>query len=262
MCIRDSDDVLQAKALRKKLTKGGYQISAVTHTGVQAIEAVKKNQPDIALLDINLNGQQIDGIEVGRALQQIHPDIIIIYITAYANDENFQNALDSKPYAFIEKPYQMKTLYREIEMAVQKVVQLRENLVPVVSSEPSPTSSSKLLCLPNCFLLKEGAGRGHRKVEIAHLYYLKADGMYTHIFTQQKKLYATLMLRHFVEEFQYPTIIRVHDSYMLNLTHIKEIQVKSNGGKVILNNEKEEEVPVSRSYVEQFWSALHGLSIK
>lgn len=254
------DDVLQAKALSKKLIKGGYQVSAVTHTGVQTIAAVKKNPPDIALLDINLNGQQIDGIEVGTALQELHPDIIIIYITAYANDENFKKALDSKPYAFIEKPYQMKTLHREIEMAVQKVIQLKESLLPTNQQVPIPSSSSRLVCLPNCFLLKDGAGGGHQKINLTHIYYLKADGMYTSIFTDQKKIYATLMLKAFVEHLNFPSLLRVHNSYMVNLTQIKEVQVKHNGGKLLLENGAV--VPVSKSYVEQFWEGIGRLNSK
>ena len=252
------DDVLQAKALSKKLIKGGYKISAITHTGVQAIEAVKKSPPDIALLDINLNGQQIDGIEVGRALQQLHQDIIIIYITAYANDDNFKKALDSKPYAFIEKPYQMKTLYREIEMAVQKVVQLKESLAPADQNMGTISSSSRLICFPNCFLLKDGTGGGHQKINLEHIFYLKADGMYTSIFTEYKKIYATLMLKEFVAHLRFPSLIRVHNSYMVNLSQIKEVQVKHNGGKLLLENGAI--VPVSKSYVEQFWEGLHGLA--
>ena len=254
------DDVLQAKALSRKLSKGGYSITAITHTGVQAIEATKSNPPDIALLDINLNGQQIDGIEVGQTLQQLHPNIIIIYITAYANDENFKKALGSRPYAFIEKPYQMKTLLREIEMAVQKITQLKAQLTPEESPNPTLKSSSRLLCLPNSFLLKESAGGGHQKIELANVLYLKADGMYTYIVTKKRKIYATILLKDFVEQLNYPSMLRIHNSYMVNLTNIKEVKVKQKGGKLLLGDSTE--IPVSKGYVAKFWEGFQQFAEK
>ena len=248
------DDVLQAKALSKKLQKGGYQITGVTYTGVQAIASAQQQLPDIALLDINLHGQQIDGIEVGTALQQLHPNIIIIYITAYANDEHFHRALDSKPYAFIEKPYQMKHLYREIEMAVQKVVDLKvdqKEIIPSSSNTSPSTGMARLLCFPNSILLKEGVGAGHQKILVADILYLKADGNFTYIYTRTKQIYATLSLKTFEEALHYQNLLRVHNSFMVNLTNVAEIHVNSNGGQLVLVGG--ETVSVARSYAKKFW---------
>ena len=246
------DDVLQAKALSKKLQKGGYQVTGVTYTGVQAIASVRQQMPDIALLDINLHGQQIDGIEVGTALQQLNPNIIIIYITAYANDEHFHRALDSKPYAFIEKPYQMKHLYREIEMAVQKVLDLKADQKEIADRPVAVSKGmARLVCFPNSILLKESVGAGHQKILIEDILYLKADGNFTFVFTKTKQIYATLSLKTFEEALHYPDLLRVHNSFMVNLAQVEEVQVNSNGGQLVLKGG--EMVSVARSYVKKLW---------
>jgi len=244
------DDVLQAKALSLQLKKSGFKITGVVHTGVQAIASAKQEAPNIALLDINLFGQPIDGIEVGNALQALYQNIIIIYITAYGNDVVFKKALDSKPYAFIEKPYQMKTLQREIEMAVQKVVQLKEKTnLTTVEFPLTKQNHARLLCFPNCILLKDNGE--YQKILLKDIFYLKADGMYTNLITRDKKILATILLKDFEQEFQYPSFLRTHNSFMVNLANVETVQVKKVGGKLFLPNEGI--VPVSKGYVDRFW---------
>lgn len=246
------DDMLQAKALGKKLEKGGFQVCSVTFTGLRAIEAVKKYQPNIALLDINLSGQPIDGIEVGKAIHAINKDTIIIYLTAYGSDENFQKALASNPHAFIEKPYQMKTIYRQIELAVQKVVQ--EVVAKQIPNEnkTAPLGNSRILCFPNSLWLKNGTS-GHQKIMVDDILYLKADGSSTDIVLKNSTIYPIMLLKEFDQELNYSNLLRVHNSYIVNLKNIQQVNLHSKGGKLTMD--KGIEIPVSKSYISVFKTA-------
>lgn len=256
------DDVLQARALSKKLQRIGYQLTAVTHTGIQAIQSVERQVPDIALLDIRLSGQAIDGIDVGKKLLQMDKNIIIIYLTAYGSDENFQKALASKPYAFIEKPYQMKRLNWEIEMAVKRAVGRRkkEQNEAIASLPKNKSKRSRLLCFSNFILIKNN-GSQRQIVNLEDILYLKANGVYTDIFTQNGQRFClSMVLKKFEEKFKelaqqeknYQNLLRVHNSFIINLKHITQMDVKKNGGKLVLSNG--EIVTVSKSYVENFWA--------
>lgn len=246
------DDMLQAKALGKKLENGGYQVCAVTFTGIRAMEYAKKYQPDIVLLDINLSGQPIDGIEVGKAIHALNQNIIIIYLTAYGSDENFKKALSSNPHAFIEKPYQMKTIYRQIEMAAQKVINELETKPSSENDIKIKEDSNRILCFPNSIWLKNGTS-GQQKIIVEDILFLKADGASTDIVLKNAIIYPIMLLKEFDQTFNYPYLLRVHNSYIVNLKNINQVNVNSKGGKLTMTNGKE--IPVSKSYTTVFKSA-------
>lgn len=248
------DEMLQAQALGRKLKKGGYQVVDITYTGLRAIESVKKNAPDIVLLDINLSGQQMDGIDVGKAIQAFNKEIIIIYITAYGNDVNFKKALASNPHAFIDKPYQMKTIHREIELAVQQVLTLTELQNTKTKAVDLKKGNTRILCFPDSIWIKNGTA-GYQKIAIEEILYLKADGAYTSIVTRDSKIYPIMLLKEFDAEFPYPELPRIHNSYIVNLKNVNQVNVNNKGGKLSINNG--DEIPVSKSYATKFqesWS--------
>ena len=49
--------------------------------GLEAIEFVQQTEVDVAILDIEM--PVINGLEVGKKFRQIHPGIVLIYITGY-----------------------------------------------------------------------------------------------------------------------------------------------------------------------------------
>lgn len=261
------DDVLQARALNKKLEKIGYQVTAVTHTGMQALQAVQRQVPDIALLDIRLSGQEIDGIDVGKQLLYKDENIILIYLTAYGNDENFQKALASKPHAFIEKPYQMKRLNWEIEMAIRRVVKLRQQQENTASLTTKKTTSKRLglLCF-STFILIKNTRTERELVNLEDILYLKANGVYTNIFTKDGRRFClSMVLRKFEEKFaqlaqhekNYQCFVRVHNSSMVNLNHISQVGVKKQGGKLVIDNKVV--IAVSKGYVDRFWEGMEKM---
>jgi len=58
------------------LSRAGFE-TAVVHTGIAAVDAVRENEPDVVILDLGLPG--LDGIEVCRQIRTfsdclLHPD--------------------------------------------------------------------------------------------------------------------------------------------------------------------------------------------
>ncbi|MBC8403233.1 MAG: response regulator, partial [Candidatus Marinimicrobia bacterium] len=50
LIVEDNDPV--ANLIQKQLEVSGYRISAIVHSGAEAIEKVKKEPPDLVLMDI------------------------------------------------------------------------------------------------------------------------------------------------------------------------------------------------------------------
>ncbi|MDE6471298.1 MAG: LytTR family DNA-binding domain-containing protein [Eubacterium sp.] len=76
-----------------------------------------KTKYDIALLDIEID--DINGIEIGKQLQISNPEIVLIYITAY--DHYLDEAMDLGITRFFSKPINSERFYIGIERAIAKV---------------------------------------------------------------------------------------------------------------------------------------------
>jgi DNA-binding LytR/AlgR family response regulator len=72
---------------------------------------------DIAFLDIEMD--DANGIEIGRALQKSNPETVLIFITAY--NHYLDNALDLGITRFFDKPIDSKRFYEGLEKAISKV---------------------------------------------------------------------------------------------------------------------------------------------
>lgn len=113
--VEDTD--VFAAHLQKSLEKLGYDNAWAT-SGNEALEKASQMHPDLVLMDISLNGG-MDGIE---AAQKIMDDfnIPVIYLTGSTDKETLERAAISGPFAYIVKPFNINTLFTNIEMALYK----------------------------------------------------------------------------------------------------------------------------------------------
>lgn len=87
------DDVALANLYKTELETGGHTVIHVSE-GVQAIDSIKQNNPDLVLLDIMLPGK--NGLEI---LQDMRADDAlketkVIMLTNFGNEENVSTALE------------------------------------------------------------------------------------------------------------------------------------------------------------------------
>ena len=71
---------------------------------------------DIAFLDIEM--KDINGIEVGRKLQNENPDLVLIYVTAY--NQYLDEALDLGITRFFDKPIDSQRFYEGCNCSLQR----------------------------------------------------------------------------------------------------------------------------------------------
>ena len=57
------------------------EVEGLFENAEEAVEYVKENKIDIAILDIEMQG--IDGINLGNIFRRLNPKIMLIYITGY-----------------------------------------------------------------------------------------------------------------------------------------------------------------------------------
>ncbi len=112
------DEQIVATDIKNKLSRLGYEVTAVVNSGESALEEVSKNIPDLALMDIKLEGD-MDGVETAGYLREKY-DIPVIYLTAFVDQNTLEGAKVTQPYGYILKPFVLKELQSNIEIAIHR----------------------------------------------------------------------------------------------------------------------------------------------
>lgn len=101
LIVEDND--LNLKLFRDLLEANGY-ITVETKEGINATELVRREKPDLILMDIQL--PEISGLDVTRKIKADKSicDIPIIAVTAFAMKDDEEKILRAGCEAYISKP--------------------------------------------------------------------------------------------------------------------------------------------------------------
>ncbi|MGL5942366.1 MAG: hybrid sensor histidine kinase/response regulator [Waterburya sp.] len=129
------DEIITARSIAQNLKKFGYQVAGIANSGTKALEQIITTRPDLVLMDIFLQKDDIDGITTAERIQS-QLNVPIIYLTAHSEQETLERAKATTPFGYILKPYNKKNLQIEIEMSLHKhqlVTSAMENQVNELS---------------------------------------------------------------------------------------------------------------------------------
>jgi DNA-binding NarL/FixJ family response regulator len=93
--------------------KTDFAVVGEAATGREVLEQVVALQPDIVLLDIQM--PELDGVAAARALAQTHPDVKIIMLTMYREDQHLFDAIKAGARAYLLKDADADELIDVIE---------------------------------------------------------------------------------------------------------------------------------------------------
>lgn len=108
------DEFIVANNLRQVLQRFGYEVSGIAATAEEAEEQLQQQKPDIALLDIRLQGKR-SGIDFARKLKA--ENIAFIYLSANSSQKILEEAKTTEPYGFLVKPFRKKDLQVMLDIA-------------------------------------------------------------------------------------------------------------------------------------------------
>lgn len=92
----------------------GYHIDAA-QDGVSALELVRDNAYDVALLDYKMPG--MDGATLFEEIKRIRPGIVAIMVTAHAGSNGVQRAKEAGTWKVLRKPVDVARLVPLVEEA-------------------------------------------------------------------------------------------------------------------------------------------------
>ena len=112
------DAQLIAVHLQKILQNANYDVIGRAASYEEAMAICKKAVPDLALMDIMIDGDK-DGIETAQEIKSLY-NIPIIYLTALTDGSTIERAKQTNPYGYIMKPFQEEQVVTFLEMAIHK----------------------------------------------------------------------------------------------------------------------------------------------
>jgi two-component system nitrogen regulation response regulator NtrX len=95
--------------------------------GRAALAEIDAEPPGAMLLDIWLEGSELDGLEVLDQVRRSHPDVPVIVISGHGTIETAVTAIKKGAYDFLEKPFNAERLLVLIERAREAARLKREN---------------------------------------------------------------------------------------------------------------------------------------
>lgn len=121
LIVDDNPDNIEILKYKLRQVDSTYNIME-SHTGLDAIEKVKKDIPDIILLDIMMPG--MDGFEVAKTIKKIFPDnfIPIIMVTAREDVDSKIRGLASGGDDYLTKPFEIT----ELQARIKSLMRIRE----------------------------------------------------------------------------------------------------------------------------------------
>jgi two-component system LytT family response regulator len=190
-----------------------------------AVSFLRSNTVDVIFLDINM--PSLTGLEMASMISR---DQKLIFTTAYS-----EYALDSFEYNVVD--YLLKPItFKRFLQAVNK-------LQSFTAQEGIPAEQSAASTPGDDFLFVK-SGKQLHKIEFTSICYLEALKEYIAIHTHNEKILVYKRMKEVAESLP-SHFVRIHNSYIVNINHIKNIDA----GTVLVSNQR---LPVSNGYRDLF----------
>ena len=245
-CIAIDDEPLALRQISAYISKIPFlELVATFRSAVAAQEWLKENSTDLIFVDINM--PDMTGVEF---VQMLETPTMVIFTTAYAEYaiEGFKlSAID-----YLLKPFGLQDLTRASEKALSlyELLQLQEqkHLEEIAMEENAEEQ------LDDDSVLSVHADRKTHLVKKSNIVYAESAGEYVRLhLADGTKLVTLFRLKNMVSSLQSSQFMRVHRSYIINLSHITGYTT----GRVFLSND--DYVPIGENYKEQFNAYMNSV---
>lgn len=235
------DDEAPARNLLREYIASYNQLQVIAEckNGIEAIGIINVLQPDLIFLDVQMPGKT--GFEV---LQETDYIPKVIFSTAY--DQYALKAFEVNAVDYLLKPYTKE----RFSNAVNKILgDANDNLKQVQQL----TESLNTKMYPERILVEHGSKLV--SISIADILWIEADGDYTRLHTSKQSFLSNKSMNELEQKLNPQLFQRIHRSFIIAITAIKEVHKEPSGPQVVLTNDIR--LKVSRTYAEAFKQLMY-----
>lgn len=203
------DEIITQELLKITLEDLQFKVCGMATDAITALEEIEQLQPDIAILDIKVEGEKT-GIWLGNQLQ-----IPFIYLTAFNDVQTIKKAITTTPTSYLVKPFNNNDLYIAVELALNKI----KDTPRIIIKEKDK----------NILILEED------------ILFAKKEDQYLMLYSRDSKKLIRSTIKDFLEQLTSDSFLQVHRSFVINKNHISAFNVK----EILILNDS---IPVSKKY--------------
>ncbi len=219
--VDDENDALEALEWKLNNYIDGVEITTC-NSPTAAIDLIETTKPDIVFLDIQM--PEMDGFTLLENLK--NRDFNLIFTTAH--DEFALKAIKVSAIDYLLKPVDKDELIDAIGKIKEKTKgDLLEDKLQLLLGNINQANNDKINISADgkVYLLDK-----------EDVIMLKSDKSYTTLYLlNEQQIVVSKTLKEVEKKFQFPQFYRVHNSYLINLGHVKEY-LKGLGGELIMTN--------------------------
>jgi DNA-binding LytR/AlgR family response regulator len=219
------DEPLIADDIAETLEANGYEVVGIVDEASDALEVCKTYHPDVALLDIQIEGP-VDGI--GLAAQLSMP---VIFLTSFYDQKTLDRAKLVNPSGYIVKPFNERDLIVNLEIAIARGRR---------PAKSKPVANEKFFVKKDQEIVS---------VSASDIVYVEAYDNYSTLYTEKEKYMISHTLKSISEKLEPLGFLRIHRSYLINFDAVDSISENY----VYL---KGHQVMIGKSYRKQFMESL------
>ena len=216
------------------------QVLAVCTSASEALKAIRRLQPQIVFLDIEM--PQMNGFEMLEQLPEIN--FHLIFTTSY--DQYTIKAIRFSAIDYLLKPIDREELQKAVQKVVRQAQKPAAQQLQILLQKLNHSATVNKVALPTM--------EGLQMVNVGCIIRCESDSNYTIIQLKDKqKLVVSRTLKEIEEMLEDYPFARVHHSYLVNLNEINKY-VKGEGGYLVMSDGSN--IDVSRSKKESLLKKL------
>jgi two-component system LytT family response regulator len=248
------DEPLARQRVEDLLARGGdVEVVATAATGVEAVEMIRRLEPDLVFLDVQMPG--MSGLEVVEAIGAARMPATI-FVTAF--DQFALKAFEIAAVDYLMKPFDDERFGQALRRArktieLQEVEQVTRRLLTLLHEQPLPDAPRRkgryLDRIP-----VESRGQT-RVVPVARIDYITASGPYAELHIAERTFAVRERMQTLEEKLDPAVFFRVHRSVIVRLDRIDTLR-RASGGDYAVRLKDGTELPVSRTRREELEQAM------
>jgi len=194
------------------------EVVAECSDGFEGLKAIVQYKPDFIFLDIQM--PKINGFEM---LELVDQPPSVIFTTAF--DEYAIKAFEVNAVDYLLKPIEQERFSQAMQKLPTKLNDKAINSQLLQSAALNPSQTNRVVVKQNGII---------KIIPVQDIHYIEADDDQVKISTAEAPFYKNKTMGFFEQTLNPSQFIRIHRSYIINLSQVTKIELKEKDSYVVL----------------------------